>query len=695
MAELAFPHIEHTAPQGAVAVPGFRLAQQYLEQRGIGLDLIDSCGLVITTAEFVFDQLYGGSSSDDRAAIVFPHYTTRGTQIDWWSARLVETGIRPVAKGFAALTQKKRGKMACPPNQPPHAYLPPILNWSTIPEGSTVYIHESCIKALNGAKLGYWSVGLNGVFGWSSKKNDVALVEELRWLPWKQKKLQPVIVFDSNAEDNWDVQQAISGLASKLWTICGVRAQHILLPRHPGTGDHWGFDDAVVELGEDWAYDYLVNQPRLDVAINEIDMMKAELNKRVAIVRSMSRIVEMDTGTLMTKAEFTQVNYAPFTVTVEEDEKVKQVNVPTLWMVDPKRTEVERLEYMPGQDQIVDGALNLWRGMGLEARKGDVTPWLDLLANNVKDERLRHYITCWLAWPLQNPGAKLNTYLHIFGPSGTGKGRLLAPMMRIYGAANAVLIGQDRLESDFNSIYAGKQFVHIDELKMARDSNLKEKVAQKIKLIVTSETITVNRKGAPEYTITNCTNFCTTSNYYDSIKLDDDDRRACVVRWEPVSDSVDYRKDSDYWRAYSAWVDGDGPAALMDYLLNYDCAGFDPTGWAPDNSEKEQVKDAGRTPMELWVKDLMADPDSVLPLPLVGRRIFTAKELAAMYWEGAEDIRQGQVVNLSLVLKNMGVIQVGGGKPIKVTGMLGRYWTLDQKWANANGSDIAKHRGSA
>lgn len=690
MAELAFPHIQYQSPQGSVSVPGFRLAQMYLEQRGVTEELIESCGLVITTAQFVFSELYGGDSSDDRVAVVFPHYTTRGTAIDWWSARLVETGLRPAPKGFAALTQKKRGKMACPPNTAPHAYLPPILDWSTIPKGTKIYIHESCIKALNGAARGYYSVGLNGVFGWSSKKNDVSLVEELRWLPWKQRELIPVIVFDSNAEDNWDVQQAIAGLASRLWTICGVAARHLLLPRHPGTSEHWGFDDACVELGDAWVVDFLEEDGK-EVLIDEIEMLKAQLNKEVCVVRSMQMVAEVATGTIMSKGGFTDINFATYHVQVDDGEKLKTVNVPKLWMVDPKRTEVEALEYLPGQDLIVGDRLNLWRGMGLEPAEGDVAPWLDLLANNVADASLRHYILSWLAWPLQNPGAKLNTYLHIFGPSGTGKGRFVAPFMRIYGGDNAVLIGQENLESSFNSIYAGKQLVHADELKMGKGPE-RDKLAQKIKLLTTSDTLTVNKKGIPEYTISNTINFISTSNYYDSVKLDEDDRRACVVRWDPSNFGVDRRHDEEYWTEYSGWLDAGGAAAVMDYLLKYDCTGFNPRGWAPENAEKEQVKDAGRTPMERWLLDLVEAPDDVLPINLVGRRIFTSRELAVLYF-GEAELKKGQIDSLSMVMKNVGIHRMREGKLIKVSGVANRYWTLDEAYIEADTGVIQKHLG--
>ena len=223
---------------------GFPAVLKYLRDRGIHEDMIEDLGLHIMPAAEVIRRSRGSASADDRLAVVFPHYNVGGDYINWWSSRLVDTGLRPVVASFAALVPHKRGKMYCPPNEPPHAYLPPILDWRILQKGDRVYIHESCIKAINGARLGRWSIGLNGVWGWGSRKHNLSLVQELRDLPWRALQLRPVIVFDSNASDNWDVQAAISQLTARLLEITGQHATHILLPKH---GDeHQGFDDFCV-----------------------------------------------------------------------------------------------------------------------------------------------------------------------------------------------------------------------------------------------------------------------------------------------------------------------------------------------------------------------------------------------------------------------------------------------------------------
>lgn len=658
--------------------PGFPRATKYLIDRGIDETLRIALRLHIFPARELWTRVYNTlRSNDDRLAIVFPHFDLSGNPIDWWSARLVEPHGLSSVKSFGDLIEKRKSKMTCPPDVPPHAYLPPTLDWRALKKGDRVYIHESAIKAVNGARMGTYSVGLNGVWGWTSKKHQVRLVDEVRNLPWRKLALQPIIIFDSNAEDNWDVQNAIVQLASTLNDITGRHARHILLPRHED-GSHQGFDDFVVRSAESTVRLYL-EQEGSEVEISELQQMKSELNDRVVVVRSLCRIAEQDTGTLMTKAAFTDVNYATYTVQEETENGFKSICVPKRWLEDHRRSEVERIDYVPGGERIQSGALNLWRGLGVAPMPGEVEPFLGLLANNIPDPQLRVWLLRWLAYPLQNLGGKTTTFVHLFGPSGTGKNMLVRPLLRIFGP-NAVTIGKEQLESAFNSVYAAKQLIHMDELHGGNEATAR-KIYNKIKMLVSGETIVVNQKGQPEYEVRNHANLITTSNYVDSIKLDDDDRRAAVIKFKPTKDR---RNDEGYWRSYIDWCDGDGAAHLLDYLLKLDLGDFNPHAWAPETEEKQMVKSASKNAMEDWVDMLLSDPDSVVPAIYGARALFTPKELAIMYL-GDPDPHPGQVIALGKVLMNKGLEKADNGAAIKVKGNVYRYWIVkrrDAKWTS-------------
>lgn len=658
---------------GPQELPGINKAYEYLRARGIDRTLAHNLGLIILPARELLTKVRSSPCQDPRLAIVFPHEGT-----EWWSARLVDSGLRLAVQSFKDMTIA-RGKMTCPPGEPPHAYLVPTLDWSALQGNARVYIHESAIKAVNGARCNTWSVGLNGVWGWTSRKHNIALVEELRGLPWKAKKLQPTIVFDSNYEDNWDVQAAASRLAAKLHEITGQSATILSTPRAVD-GSHQGFDDYVVMVGVEAAADWLAQEGTpLDIA--PIEVLKAQLNSEVCVVRSLGRVAEQTTGTLMTRQVFTDLNYADYVVYDDED---RAVNVPKAWLVDPRRTQVRGLSYQPGKDVLTpDGDLNLWKGMGREPEEGDVSPWLDLLENNIQDEKLRKWIIQWMAYPLQHPGKKMNSFLLLFGPSGTGKDMIIRPLHRIYGN-NAVMVSNQQLLSSFNSVYAAKQFIHANELKKIRADN--DMINQTIKMLVTSENIVVNRKGDPEYVITNVANLAITSNYIDCVKLDQDDRRACVVEWgaHPV---VDRRKDQDYWVPLVEWIDGHGANAVYDYLLGVDLTGFDPMAWAPGTEARDEVIEAGWSAVEAFVHRLLSDPDSELGSGFPGKCLFTARELATIHYGlVGDELKPQQVDVLSKKLRSAGVKRANEGRNLKVAGQVARYWVIrraDEDWSDS------------
>lgn len=657
---------------------GLDVVYDYLKVRGITLEDIEQNGLTIGMAHDI------GLVSDERMCVVFPHFNIQGEMIDWWSARLIAT--TPAApRGFAGLVPVKRIKMFCPARTAPSAYLPSTLDWTAMEHGAVVYIHESCIKALNGAKCGHYSVGLNGVWGWGSKKHDIALVDQIKDLPWKAKALRCVVVFDSNAATNDDVMLAIRKFAERMRLVTGVEVLHHMLPPD-SAGKDWGFDDFCAHHGYDYAQRWLEDMEQaLPVPMDEVGTMKLQLNAEVCIVRNIKRVVEQDTGTMMGKGEFTDMNYAHYTAWVEVGEREQLVNVPKQWLAWEHRRSVERMEYTPGGPSIMDKEyLNLWRGMGVEPEAGDVSPWLTLLEKSVVDVALRQWVIQWFAYPLQNMGAKLNTYIHMFGPPGGGKNALLTPIIGIYGD-NGIGLGRERIASDFNEIYATKQFINLDEL---HGGNEKDGLAigNKIKMLTTSPKLTVNGKGKGEYQVNNHINLVTSANYADAIKLDEGDRRCLVLR---VGTRETVERDPAVWLPYFAWAESvEGQAALYHYLLKVDLTGFNPKGWAPGTAEKEFVTDATRAPLNKWVMELAEDTALVLPPVLRGARVLTAEQLAFAYVsdDPMGKVTQGMKKSMGIQLHEHGFEQ----RLVKVEGVPKRLWVLDKSLRGEDGTVLAK-----
>ena len=570
-------------------------AASFLEARGVDdLDLIQRLGLRIVPSGSIFKDLYPGGfgnedfSRDNRVAITIPHYSLHGEKLRWWYARLVDAGE---ASGYLSLVRDNRPKTIAPPKYPPHAYLCPLTPWVGLTYCQRVYIHQSAFSAINGALLGYHSVGLQDITKYST--DNKALVAELLQIPWRDLELQPVIVLDSG--QGTLARLHTIRLSYALQELCGAKpALSLALPDSDGG---WSFDLARKALGDDWAHEFLKGEGET-VPGTELDADLAQLNTEVAWVRDLSRVVDLCSGTMLREKDFTGSAFCNRkSMSTTKGGKPRWVRTASKWLEWEDRLEVQRVIYAPGQPQITADYYNSWRGMGLDPQPGDVGPILSFIDNNIAEE-LRNWFLDWLAYPLQNLGSKMTTCAVLVGPPGTGKSLLASWLCQIYGRENSVSIGRKDFANQYNTHYVRTQFMVVDEMfRTTSISGLKD--TNQLKKLITDSTIIVHTKGVPEYPIDSRMNVLITTNYRDAIKLDGDDRRFAILSFRPIAC---HRDDRAYWEGIVEYMKNGGTAAFYDYLLTRDLSGFNPHGWAPESAEKRAMIDASFPELENFAK---------------------------------------------------------------------------------------------
>ena len=142
------------------------------------------------------------------------------------------------------------------------------------------------------------------------------------------------------------------------------------------------------------------------------------------------------------------------------------------------------------------------------------------------------WLMCWLAYPLQNPGAKLDTAVIVASPeNGTGKSMLFDVIMRrIYGKYS-VMIGAAQLASQYNPWAENALFAVGEEMTDPADP---QGNAAKLKLMITGFEQVVEAKFLNGRLVRNHINLALLSNLITVVMIDLTDRRYLCVSPEHI-----------------------------------------------------------------------------------------------------------------------------------------------------------------
>lgn len=203
-----------------------------------------------------------------------------------------------------------------------------------------------------------------------------------------------------------------------------------------------------------------------------------------------------------------------------------------------------------------------------------------------------------LAYRVQQPAAKLYKASLIHSPiAGNGKSTwsLFIPRL-VLGQTN---VGEPRhamLEGQFNDFFAGKQLVHLDEIRFGGGRVDATKVMDNLKTPIDSDVLVINAKFQRPYSVRNIAWVTATSNRGDALAIDHSERRWGVYELRAPALTMEERK-----RLFADWLNTDrGPGTLKALLLEHDLTGFDPLQDPPETKAKLEMKYASE-PVQIQV----------------------------------------------------------------------------------------------
>lgn len=208
------------------------------------------------------------------------------------------------------------------------------------------------------------------------------------------------------------------------------------------------------------------------------------------------------------------------------------------------------------------------------------------------DEAAMHWLTCWLAYPLQNVGAKMDTAVLLHSTmEGSGKSLLLSDIMRpIYGEYGAT-VGQAQLESSWSQWQANKLYGVFEEV-VSRDNRYNQ--VGKIKHLVTGKTVRIESKFVNGWEETNYMNAVFLSNEMMPWPISENDRRMFVM-WprETLTEQVQKRVK---WELANQGIE-----AFCHYLLNYNTGDFDERTRPPNTEARQWLVEVSRAAWETFL----------------------------------------------------------------------------------------------
>ena len=245
--------------------------------------------------------------------------------------------------------------------------------------------------------------------------------------------------------------------------------------------------------------------------------------------------------------------------------------------------------------------LNLFDGFPLQPNKAGANGCA-LIRNHLSllcGRRLEEYdfLVNWIAYPLQNPGAKMATAVVMFGAEGPGKSLLWEEVVkRIYGDYGTT-IGQAQLESQFTGWQSRKLFALAEEVVSREEMRHYKGV---LKHLITGNTLQINEKNMPVREESNHLNMVFLSNSTLPMALDDGDRRYLVLY-------VDRVMPKEYFDDLVAEIENGGVEAFYQYLMERDLTGFSPHTKPPLNEEKQGLIDGSLPAPRYFVRRWLAE----------------------------------------------------------------------------------------
>ncbi len=277
------------------------------------------------------------------------------------------------------------------------------------------------------------------------------------------------------------------------------------------------------------------------------------------------------------------------------------------WMEHPRRVVMDQdnIVFDPTQQADPESTINTFTGIPLvpddmakAERYAKCKGIFELLCHLCNEnQEATDWVIRWLAYPLQNVGAKLDTALLFHSDvQGSGKSLFFGQVMTtIYGRYASVL-GQHQLESQYTDWRSRLLYAVFEEVLSRTE---KHNQMGTIKHMITGTTQRIERKFVSGWEEANHMNAVFLSNEIQPFPLEPSDRRFLVV-WPRKTLPPELQARVSYE------LDHGGPAAFYQMLLDYDLDDFSQHSKPLETNARQRVIEFSLPGFEVFFRDWKA-----------------------------------------------------------------------------------------
>lgn len=251
-----------------------------------------------------------------------------------------------------------------------------------------------------------------------------------------------------------------------------------------------------------------------------------------------------------------------------------------------------------------DQALNTYRPTYPSVDPGSADEAGEILDRHLEklfpDPGTRRTLKDWMAWVLQNPGRKAQWAPVVQGTQGCGKSVIFLALGACLGPGNHMVITNEYLTGAYNDWATERQLLIFEEISLTGREG--QKILDKLKLLITSATLSVNKRYAHAKEAPSYGNCAFILNNLCDFPMDPNERRYFVVRCAQQTVEDKEGMDVPYWtqvyRLTAALAGG-----LRHHLLTHRCADdFDALGEAPKTQDMQTAALVSASPEERAVQ---------------------------------------------------------------------------------------------